>query len=365
MDPNHQPTGPQEPPLTAQLAQQLPPRPPGRRPGSLGRWLLLLVVLVLFGSLLLNVVLFGMAGLASLSSLDSQRRIQEEYHSLQKDGHSKVAIISIVGTITDGEGYAKRQIDRVMEDDSVKAVVLRVDSPGGTMTGSDYLYHHLCRLAEKREIPIVVSMGGLAASGGYYVSMAAGDQPDAIFAEPTTWTGSIGVIMPQYDLSGLLTEKLGIVDQSVLSHPLKDMGSLIRPMTEEEHGIFKELVDESFGHFKEVVKAGRPEFRKDPEALDKLATGQVYTASQALENGLIDKIGFIEDAIDRAIELAKLDKSDVKVVQYNPTPTLADVLLGGETRSPQPDLAAILDLSAPRAYYLCTRLPLLMSSHKP
>ncbi len=363
MEPNSHPKVPQEPPLAAQLAGQPPPTPPVRKARSVGRWLLALLLLGLCGSLLLNVMLFAVAGLAGLTSLDADRKVQEKFHSHQKSARSKVAIISLKGVIINGEGFVKHQIDRALEDRDVKAVVLRVDSPGGTVTGSDYIYHHLRQLAEKKHM--VVSMGGLAASGGYYVSMAAGDTPDTVFAEPTTWTGSIGVMIPHYDLSELLQKKLGIKEDSVVSHRLKNMGSLARPMTTEEREIFRELVDESFTHFKDVVKAGRPKFRKDPNALEILATGQVYTAQQALQNGLVDKVGFIEEAIDRAIELAKLDKDDVKVVEYKRTPNLADVLLGTEVRGQQFDLATMLEMTAPRAYYLCTWLPPLTSSRRP
>jgi protease-4 len=361
MDPNSQPRGPQEPPVAAQLAEQPPPPPSSRRARRPGRWLLLLLLLGLCGSLLLNVMLLAVAGLASL---ESDRKVQERLHSYHKSGRSKVAIISVSGTILEGEGFVKHQIDRAMEDQSVKAVVLRVDSPGGTVTGSDYIYHHLRELAQKKQIPIVVSMGGLAASGGYYVSMAVGDTPDAIFAEPTTWTGSIGVIIPHYDLSGLLKD-WGIEEDSVASHRLKKMGSFARPMTEEERRIFQELVDESFTQFKHIVQAGRPKFHRDPEALDKLATGQIYTAEQAVEYGLIDKIGFIEAAIERAIELAQLDRDDVKVVEYKRTPTLTDMLLGAQVHPGQLDLATMLEMTAPRAYYLCTWLPPLVGSSKP
>jgi protease-4 len=331
------------------------------KPRSPRRWLTALLLLMLGGSLLVNLVLFAAVG---MTGLDTDRTIQERYHSHRTDGRNKVAVISVVGTILEGEGFAKRQIDRVLKDKAVKAVVLRVDSPGGTMTGSDYLYHHLCKLTEERDIPIVVSMGGLAASGGYYVSMAAGDTPDVIFAEPTTWTGSIGVIMPHYDLSILLNEKLGITEDAVVSKPLKNMGSFAREMTEEEHEIFQTLVNEGFERFKDVVKAGRPEFRDDPDALEKVTSGQIFTAQQAMKNGLVDKIGFLEDAIDRAIELAKLDESDVKVVEYQRTPTLTDVLLGSQVRSEPLDLAALLDMTAPRAYYLCTWLPALAATRE-
>ena len=147
-------------------------------------------------------------------------------------------------------------------------------------------------------------MGGLAASGGYYASMAVGDTEDTIFAEPTTWTGSIGVVIPHYNVTGLMKE-IGVADDSIASNPLKEMGSFTRPMTEAERNIFQNLVNEGFTRFKDVVKSGRPKFKQDPAALDKLATGQVFTAVQAEKNGLIDKIGFIDDAVDRAIELAQ------------------------------------------------------------
>ena len=121
------------------------------------------------------------------------------------------------------------------------------------------------------------------------------------------------------------------------------MGSFARKMTDEERKIFQELVDEGFTQFKDAIKQGRPKFRKDPAALDKLATGQVFTAEQALENGLIDKIGFIEDAIDRAIRLAGLDKENVKVVKYKAEPRLSDLLFGQSRVQPSLDLAALLD----------------------
>jgi len=311
-------------------------------------------VLVLLGSLLVNTLLAG-------SSYDSESRVREKFHSGVRSGGQKVAIISVEGVIVEGEGFVKRQIDRARKDDDVKAVVLRVNSPGGTITGSDYMYHHLSELVKEREIPMVVSMGGLAASGGYYVSMAVGDTPESIFAEPTTWTGSIGVIIPLFEAADLM-EKWGINEDSVASHRLKNMGSFARHMTDEERAIFQALVEESFTRFKQIVKSGRPRFRDDPKALDKLATGQIYTAQQARAGGLIDRIGFVEDAIDRAIELAGLDEDDVRVVKYAPEPTVADILFGGSVQSPRLDLASLLDLGSPRAYYLWTRLPPLVRS---
>ncbi len=318
-------------------------------------------MLMLFGSLVLNFMLVGVAGLGTLASLDTDNGVLEKHVSHNASAQSKVAIISIEGTILSGEGFVKRQIDRAMKDTDVKAIVLRVNSPGGTVSGSDYIYHHLSELAKERKIPIVVSMGGLAASGGYYVSMAVGDTPDSIFAEPTTWTGSIGVMIPHYNLSQLLG-KWGIEQDSVTSHPLKGMGSFAKQMTDEERALLQALVDDSFGRFKQIIQQGRPKFQDDPTALDKLATGQIFTSRQAKENGLIDKIGFIEDAIDRAIELTKLAKEDVEVVKYGREPSLASLLMGAQARSQPLGIADLLEMTSPRGYFLCTGLPPLTAS---
>ena len=205
-------------------------------------------------------------------------------------------------------------------------------------------------------------MGGIAASGGYYIAMAAGTGPDVIFAEPTGFTGSIGVVIPHYNFTGMM-EKIGAQEDSIASHPLKTMGSMVRPMTEKERKIFQELVDEGFKRFKDIVKSGRTKFEKDPTALDKLATGQIFTTEQAKQNGLVDKIGFIEDAIHRAIELAGLDSNDVKVIKYKPEPSLASILLGAQARrSAAVDFQTLLEMTTPRAYYLSTWLPGLGSA---
>jgi protease-4 len=304
------------------------------------------------------------------SYLNPNPQIHERFYALNPLGTDKVAIINVEGTIMHTDGFAKWQIDQVKKDDSVKAVVLRVDSPGGTITGSHYLYHHLLKLQREKEkdggeFPLVVSMGGLAASGGYYISMAVGSTPDTIYAEPTTWTGSIGVVIPHYDFTALL-EKWDIKDDSVASHPLKLMGSFTRDPPEEfaakEQAIIKRLVTDSFEDFKEIVKSGRPALAKDAKRLEEATTGQIFNAKQAHKLGLVDKLGFVEDAVDRAIELGGLDRDNVRVVKYLRPQGLFEQALGmatGETNSL--DLASFLNLTAPRAYYLCTWLPAAMA----
>jgi protease-4 len=309
----------------------------------------------LFSLVMVAVIVVGLIGLTRSLSLSSGEGVQEQYHSLARDGTDKVAIITVEGTIFDGEGFVKKQIEQVRNDPGVKAIVLRVNSPGGTVTASDYLYHHLTELVRERKLPLVVSMGGIAASGGYYMSMAAGPVEDTIFAEPTTWTGSIGVVIPHYNVAGLL-EKWRIEEDSIKSHPLKQMGSPAREMTDEERRIFQDLVDDSFNRFKEIVKSGRPKFAKDPEALKRVATGQVFTTRQALANGLVDREGFVEDAIERALELAKLDKRTTQAVRYQRPGGLFDFALSARSEQRRSDLDALLDLTTPRAWYLFTWL---------
>ena len=170
---------------------------------------------------------------------DSTPRVQEKFVSHNQYAKDKVVILPIEGVITEEEdGFVKRAIDTAMEDKHVKAVVLRVDSPGGSVSGSDYIYHHLCELVQKKNIPIVVSMGSIAASGGYYVSMAVGQKDGTIFAEPTCFTGSIGVIMPHFNFAKFMDEH-GLVDDSIASDKLKEMGTPFKTMTDKEKDIFQ------------------------------------------------------------------------------------------------------------------------------
>jgi len=290
---------------------------------------------------------------------DTTHGIQERYHSGTKHARDKVAVITVDGVILEGSGFVKYQIDRVRDDDNVKAIVVRVNSPGGTITGSDYIHHHLVKLRQEKKVPMVVSMGGVAASGGYYLAMAVGDQPKSIYAEPTTTTGSIGVIVPHYDLSGLLT-KFNVKDDSIVSHPRKQLLTMTRPVSDEDRKILQAYVNEAFGRFKDIVQGGRPVFREAPQKLDELATGEIFTAQQAKNHGLIDEIGFVEDAIERALELAKLNKDQTRVVEYKPPPSLFDLPWIGAASAERSALALLLELNTPQAYYLATTLPPLI-----
>lgn len=289
-------------------------------------------------------------------------KTNERYYAGSKTAKDKIAIISLDGVIMEGDGFVKSQIDRVKDDDNIKAVLLRVDSPGGTVTGSDYIYHHLKKLREEREIPIVVSMGSLAASGGYYVSMAVGDQEKSIYAEPTTTTGSIGVIIPHYDISGLMS-RFDVKDDSITSHPRKQMLAMTRPIPDEHRAIIQGWIDESFVRFKDIIKEGRPKFREDSAALDELATGEIYSATRAKELGLIDEIGFIDEALERTYELAGLTEETARVVRYRAPQPLIDIPFITAESQARSEVSAMLELSAPRAYYLATSMPPLFASY--
>ncbi|MEX2187713.1 MAG: signal peptide peptidase SppA [Pirellulales bacterium] len=338
------------------------------QPGGFSRFLRWLPWVLLGLSLTFNMGL--MASYEDYIQTDAD--VEEHLFSHDAAARDKVAIIDVSGVIICGEGFVKHQIDRVREDENVKAVVLRVDSPGGTITGSHLIYHRLKELCGEKKIPLVVSMGSLAASGGYYVSMAVGanrelgidEDAKVIFAEPTTTTGSIGVILPHYNVEGLMKE-WKIENDSVKSHPLKDMGSITRKMTDEERAKFQAYIDDSFDRFKEVIVDGRPHFKRNRADLDALATGEIFTAKQALANRLVDAEGYLEDAVDAAIELAKLDADDVRVVRYKSPKTLLDVL-GGSAEAPATriDIAALFDLTTPRAYYLYSWFPSIAAAER-
>jgi protease-4 len=319
-------------------------------------------------------IAWTIAGVALLSAIGSagafaryfQRdgRVVEKYHSLARTAAAKVAIVTLSGPIMGGEGFIRAQIDQVADDEAVKAIVLRVDSPGGTVSGSDEIHHRLADLAGKRKLPVVVSMGGIAASGGYYVAMANGGREDVIFAEPATLTGSIGVIIPHFDLSQAI-KRFDIRDDSIASGPLKEMLSPTkeRPpeMAERERKLLQALVDDMFVRFKEIVRAGRPKL--DAEAVDKVATGQIFTATQAKEAGLVDRIGFLEDAVARAVELAGLTAETARAVKYTkPKGLLDEIVGGGSGAASRLSLEAFAELTTPRGWYLCSWAPAVVRS---
>jgi protease IV len=230
----------------------------------------------------------------------------------------KVLLVSVDGVIGDEPGddfFSKPStVVRVMDelknaekDPSIRTILLRVNSPGGPVTASDVLYREITRFKERTGKKVVAVFMDVAASGGYYAAMSA----DHIVAHPTTVTGSIGVIAVLPSLQGLI-QKIGVEVQVVKSGDLKDMGSLWRAMNGKERRVLQNLIDTMYERFLTVVKEGRPNL--DAEAIRKLADGRIYTAQEALDNGLIDEIGYVEDAFESAKAIAGI--SDASLVGY-------------------------------------------------
>jgi len=206
-----------------------------------------------------------------------------------------VAVVRVEGLLTSAEATVD-EIKRYSKLSSVKAMVIRINSPGGFVAPSQEIYFALRRVREEQKIPVVVSMGTVAASGGYYVALGA----DKILANPGSATGSIGVIL-SYPIFGELFDKIGISMERVKSGEFKDIGDPTRPLTEEERAILRERLDDVYQQFIEVVAESRGMTEEEVRAV---ADGRVYTGRQAVKLGLIDAEGDLHDAIKLAAEEA-------------------------------------------------------------
>ena len=247
-------------------------------------------------------------------------------------GGPKVAILYCVGQITSGSskqggGLSSQSMGsdtiadalrKIRDDDSIKALVMRVDSPGGSGLASDIIWHEVERVREKK--PVVVSMGDYAASGGYYIAMGA----DAIVAERTTLTGSIGVFSGKFNLAGLY-DKIGLTTDSVKRGEMSDLFTADVPLGEDGRAKLEEFVDEFYGTFISKAATGR---RTTPEAIHAVAQGRVWTGEQALALGLIDEIGSMRTALQLAKEKAGLD-GEVSLAIYPRQPTFWEQLVDG------------------------------------
>lgn len=251
-----------------------------------------------------------------------------------------VAIIRVEGTITSGEvdeyvegtavsGVVISDLYAAANDPSIKAIVLYVDSPGGTVTGSAEIYE----VIKEIDKPIVVSMGSLAASGGYYVSAPT----DYIFARRDTWTGSIGVISQIITAEDLLTD-VGIDVVIITSGENKSIGSPFREMSPEQIAIFQELVDESFADFVQVIVDGRG---MSDGAVRELADGRIYSGRQAVANGLVDELGTLQDAIDKAAALGGIS-DEPRIVEYQHTSSFNALLSGFSAQVNQSEAEQLL-----------------------
>ncbi|UCZ52287.1 signal peptide peptidase SppA [Bacillus shivajii] len=236
------------------------------------------------------------------------------------NGQGKIAVIHLSGVIQSNydtpslfqsPGYNHRtflkKLDAAAEDPNVHGVVIRVNTPGGGVVESQEIHDMIVDIQDDYEKPVYISMGSMAASGGYYIAAPA----ERIYANPQTLTGSIGVIMQSINVAEL-AEDLGIHSEVIKSGPYKDIMSVTREMTEDERAILQELIDESHELFVDVIDNGRENLSRDE--VYELADGRIYSGSQALEAGLIDGLGHFEEVLDDIRE--DVGRGNLDVVEY-------------------------------------------------
>lgn len=293
----------------------------------------------------------------NVSLKDERRPLQEA--TLSGKGFNKILVTNVSGFISSEESResllgnttlpslvsrVKEELEKAEKDKRVKAVILRINSPGGMVTASDIIYHEIRSFRQRTGHPVIASLMELSTSGAYYIAQAA----DRIIAHPTTVTGSIGVIMVRPDIEGLL-QKLGIRTTEIKSGELKAMGSPFKPLSPEEQRIFQGVIDEMYERFLNVVKEGRKGL--SPEKVRDLADGRIYTAQQAFEAGLIDEIGYLSDAVEIAKQSAGLDQAKV-VMYHRPSDFKGSVYAGPTVLDPAILLSALGGLSTPQFLYL-------------
>ncbi|WP_144510921.1 signal peptide peptidase SppA [Bacillus sp. FJAT-22090] len=273
---------------------------------NMKRWFAIL------GATVLLVISIGVNALSSAFSTDWTAMLDEFasvsssefYETVLEEGdvNERIALLTVDGTIQDtgsasslfaAEGYNHQfflqQLEQVKLDDSVKAIVLQVNSPGGGVVESAQIYREIREIQEETAKPIYVSMGSMAASGGYYISAPA----DKIFVNKETMTGSIGVIMQSINY-GKLAEKYGVEFVTIKSGPYKDIMSPTREMTDAERNMLQEMLNDSYEDFVDIIEQGR---NMTEAEVKKIADGRIVNGRQAIEAGLADELGFLEDAI--------------------------------------------------------------------
>jgi protease-4 len=284
---------------------------------------------------------------------------------IEGEGKAKVLLIDVAGVISDvperrafglveGESTVARveaELRRAVEDDRVKGLLLHVRSPGGAVAASDDVFRAVRRFATEREVPVVAALGGVAASGGYYVACAG----DVIVAHPTAITGSIGVIMVNLNLSGLL-DRIGVEDATVTTGAHKDMLSPFKAPDPAEREIARAVLETLYERFLAVVRERRPGL--DDATLRRVADGRIVDAEQAVAVGLADRIGDLHDAV--GVVRGLVGDDDARIVRYRrgsesgeTLHALAGSATGGGTPDALAQAAALaLDAAGPRFLYL-------------
>ncbi len=277
-------------------------------------------------------------------------RIAEQHLQGTAGASDRIAVINFEGTISPPfTSRWLRQLKQAQEDKSIRGALLVIDSPGGFVADSHQLYREIQKLAKVK--PVNVAMKRIAASGGYYIAMGIGKE-GVIYVEPTTWTGSIGVIIPRYNATDL-AEKFGVKSEPLVTGPLKDTLNPFREMSDHEKTVWGAVMEDAFSRFVTVIAENRTGL--DDTAVRKLATGQIYTANQAVENRMVDRIGYVEDVLD---EMAKtLNLTSYDAIEYRSSPGLVDMIIGANAATPKTLSDQILQASVPQAMYYASWNP--------
>ncbi|HZP35951.1 MAG TPA: signal peptide peptidase SppA [Methylomirabilota bacterium] len=312
-------------------------------------WLLLLVLPVLAG--------------CSLLTIDFQPKIRPlEEETVEGKGRNKILLLDLSGVLTEELpsfslttppprvsllARVREELAKAEKDDRVKALIVRINSPGGTITASDVLHHEILAFKQRKKVPVIAAIMDVGASGGYYAALAA----DSIVANPTTITGSIGVVMVTINAQGLM-QKIGVAPLAIKSGPMKDAGSPFRALTGPELAVFQGIIDDMYGRFVSLIVQSR---RLPEDRVRALADGRVYTAEQALKLGLVDRIAYLEDVVAMAREAAQLDEAKV-IMYHRPKEYRANIYSTSAApttaESTLAQFAAALGAAGPRFLYL-------------
>jgi len=274
-----------------------------------------------FSSIFYSILVLFLISACSIN-VGSQTTYPLEEKVVEGKGDNKILVIDISGVIGEqqkeplfttqttrpsGIALIKEQLQYAKERSDIKAILLRIDSPGGEVTKTDIIYHELLKFKEQTQKPIIAVILSVGASGAYYLSMAA----DKIIAHPTSMVGSIGVILLHFNAGGLL-EKIGVKEDTITAGKFKNMGSPTRAMSEDERQIFQNLLDATHQRFKEIIQKGRT---LPSEKVDQFADGRIFTAKQALDYQMIDQIGYLDDAIQQTKEAAKIKDAQIIILK--------------------------------------------------
>ncbi len=310
---------------------------------------------------LLGALLLGGCSVLSIDLQPRTRPLEED--TVEGKGTAKILMLDLSGVLSeDTPGLSitaapprvpllarvQEELRKAEKDDRVKALIVRVNSPGGTITASDTLYHEIYEFKQRTKIPVIAAIMDVGASGGYYAALAA----DTIVAHPTAVTGSIGVVMFTVNAQGLM-EKIGVAPLAIKSGVMKDAGSPFRALNPEERAVFQGVIDDMYGRFVKLIVQSR----KIPEGrVRAFADGRIYTADQALALGLVDRVAYLDEVVVMARKAAGLDEARV-VMYHRPKEYTASIYSGApiapaSAESALSHIAAMLGGSGPRFMYL-------------